>query len=47
MIDIVWLMDALDVIKKGLADKLNKDNVTIYKVKNVIRVDIKEKENNE
>lgn len=47
MIDVVWLIDALEAINKGLADKLNKDNVTIYKVKNVIRVDIKEKENNE
>ena len=42
MIDTNWLLDALDAIKNGLADKLCKDNITVYRVKNVIRIDIKE-----
>lgn len=27
---------------KCIADKLTKDNITIYRVKNIIRIDIKE-----
>ena len=37
-----WLSEALDAIRRGIADKLSKDNITVYRVKNVIRVDIKE-----
>lgn len=40
--DIVWLRKALIAIKDGIADKLTKDNVTVYRVKNIIRIDIKE-----
>lgn len=40
--DMNWLQEAIGVIKSGIADKLTKDNVTVYRVKNIIRVDIKE-----
>lgn len=41
MIDIEWLKKAIDVIKSGVANKLEKDNIVIYKVKEIIRIDIK------
>lgn len=40
--DVKWLEKAIETIKSGVADKLCKDNVTVYRVKNIIRVDIKE-----
>lgn len=40
--DFVWLKRAIDTIRNGIADKLSKDNITIYRVKNLIRIDIKE-----
>ncbi len=40
--DMNWLKSAIDTIQNGIADKLSKDNVTIYRVKNIIRIDIKE-----
>lgn len=36
-----WITKAVETIKSGLADKLAKDNVIIYRVKNIIRIDIK------
>ena len=36
-----WLEKAIETVKDGIADKLSKDNITVYKVKNIIRVDIK------
>ena len=42
MIDTNWLKDAVEAIASGLADKLSKDNITVYRVKNIIRIDIKE-----
>lgn len=41
-IDTDWLAEAVDIISKCVADKLTKDNITVYRVKNIIRVDIKE-----
>lgn len=41
-IDTNWLTEAVSIIYKGMADKLTKDNITVYRVKNIIRVDIKE-----
>ena len=41
-IDMDWLSKAIETIQNKIADKLTKDNVTIYRVKNIIRVDIKE-----
>lgn len=40
--DLKWLETAIEAIKLGLADKLEKGNTTIYRVKNIIRIDIKE-----
>ena len=37
-----WLNEAIKAIRCGVADKLTRNNVTVYKVKNIIRIDIKE-----
>lgn len=42
MIDVTKFIDALEIVEKHVADKVTKDNVTIYRVGNVIRIDIKE-----
>ena len=42
MMDMEWMKKAIETIKSGIADKLTKDNVTIYRVKNIVRIDIKE-----
>ena len=39
--DLKWLATAIETIKNNIADKLTKDNITIYRVKNIIRIDIK------
>jgi hypothetical protein len=41
-IDTKWLTEAVDIISKGMADRLTKGNITVYRVKNTIRIDIKE-----
>lgn len=41
MIDLVWLSKAIECVSDGLADKLTKDNITVYRVKNIIRIDYK------
>ena len=41
-IDAEWIIKAIATIDAGIADKLCKDNVTVYSVKNIIRIDIKE-----
>lgn len=41
MIDTEWLKQALTVITNGTAEKLCKDNVTVYRCGCIIRVDIK------
>lgn len=41
-----WLEKAIDTIKSGIADKLSKGEVTVYRVKNIIRIDINTKEDN-
>lgn len=41
-IDTNWLEEAVALISKGMADRLTKGNITVYRVKNIIRVDIKE-----
>ena len=40
--DVIWLQKAIETIQNGIADKLSKDNITVYRVKNIIRIDIKE-----
>lgn len=44
--DMIWLQKAIETIQSGIADKLTKDNVTVYRVKNIIRIDVKEENNN-
>lgn len=41
-IDINWLNRVITTIKDGIANKIEKDNIVVYKVKNIIRIDIKE-----
>ena len=41
-IDIDWLTKAVTIISNGVADRLTKGNITVYRVKNIIRIDIKE-----
>lgn len=40
-IDCEWLNKAISAIESGVADKLTKDNITVYRVVNIIRIDIK------
>lgn len=41
-INAEWIIKAVETIKSGIADKLTKDNLTIYKVGDtIIRLDIK------
>lgn len=35
-----WILKAIDVIKSGIANKLVKDNISVYKVEYNIRIDI-------
>ena len=35
-----WILEAIDVIKSGIANKLVKDNISVYKVGDNIRIDI-------
>lgn len=41
-IDTNWLTEAVAIISKGIADRLTKGNITVYRVTNIIRIDIKE-----
>lgn len=45
--DTEWLSKAVHAIKDGIADKLEKDNIKVYRVpspngSSVIRIDLKE-----
>lgn len=42
--DSVWLHKVISLIKDGSIDKATQGNVTVYRVKDVIRIDIKPKE---
>lgn len=37
-----WIVKAIETIKSGIADKLEKGNVKVYRVVNIIRIDYKE-----
>lgn len=41
LIDANWLEEAVKIILSGICDKLTKDSITVYRVNNIIRVDIK------
>ena len=40
-INAEWIVKAVKVIKSGLAQKLEKDGVTVYACGKIIRIDIK------
>lgn len=42
MITAKWIVQAVNAIKSGLAAKLEKDGVIVYKCGKIIRIDIKE-----
>lgn len=42
MIDAEWLNKAVESIKSGFVNKIEKDNIVIYKCGKIIRIDIKE-----
>lgn len=37
-----WIVKAIETIKNDVADKLEKDNIKVYRVGNIIRIDVKE-----
>ena len=37
-----WIIKAIELIRSGIANRLEKDNVIIYRCGKVIRIDIKE-----
>lgn len=41
MINAEWLVKAVQTIESGLCDKLEKDNITVYRCGKIIRIDIK------
>ena len=41
MDNMIWLQKAIQIISDGIAEKLTNGNVTVYRVKNIIRIDIK------
>ena len=43
MINAEWIIKAVEIIKSGLCDKLEKDNIIVYRCATIIRVDIKVK----
>ena len=40
-LDAEWIMKAVSTIMSGLCDKLEKDDIIVYKCGKVIRIDIK------
>ena len=42
LFDDQWLFEALEAIASGFITKAQRGNFTVYKVKNIIRIDIKE-----
>lgn len=41
-IDFAWLKNAIEIVSSNRAGKLTKGNITVYRVNNIIRIDIKE-----
>ncbi|MCD8372020.1 MAG: hypothetical protein LUD27_01820 [Clostridia bacterium] len=41
MIDSKWIVQAVNAIKSGFVQKLEKDGVTVYACGRIIRIDIK------
>lgn len=42
MIDDKALMELIQIVKDGMANRITKDNITVYRVGDMIRIDIKE-----
>lgn len=42
-----WIIQAISTIKSGLANKLEKDGVTVYSCGKIIRIDVKQEVINE
>lgn len=40
--DAQWILKAVEAVKSGLCEKLEKGNITVYKCGKIIRIDIKE-----
>lgn len=41
MIDAEWISKAIETVKSGLCEKLEKGNIVVYKCGKIIRIDIK------
>lgn len=42
MIDGVVIAELVQIVHDGMANRITKDNITVYKVADMIRIDIKE-----
>lgn len=42
MIDSKWLVEAIKLIQSGMIDRCEKNGIIVYRVKNIIRIDIKD-----
>ena len=40
-LDTQWIAQAVEIIKQGIADKLERGNVIVYKCGKIIRIDVK------
>lgn len=38
---LIWLQNAIKAVSAGETDKMCKDGWTVYKVKNIVRIDVK------
>lgn len=41
-IDAEWIIKAIEIIKSGIADRLDKENVIVYRCGKIIRIDVKD-----
>lgn len=42
MLDAEWIVKAVELIREGVASRVEKDGVIVYRCGTIIRVDIKE-----
>ncbi len=42
MIDSAVIAELVQIVHDGMANRITKDNITVYKVADMIRIDIKE-----
>lgn len=36
-----WIVEAINIINSGIANKLEKEGITVYKCGTIIRIDVK------